>query len=125
VHQHDDPEHPNEAFNKRMTATGNVCDARCLGETMNAAYICKNALSKRAAVEKVALDSDGAWQFICGGSEHGDPHNIAYIHMIHVMDEFPHLAPVVHELMKRGLGWCAERSDEEIWHYYLMNEEKT
>jgi hypothetical protein len=78
-------------------------------------FACRNVWEKHAPILYVSRDSEGDWQFLCGGNEHTSAKEARLIHAIHAFDLFPNL----NALRDLGLGESARReSPEESWVRY-------
>ena len=67
---------------------------------------CGHVLRDERPTLLVAHETDGDWQFLCGGTDHGED-DIHHVHLHHILD----VDPALHDLADLHPGWEAERSN--------------
>lgn len=87
-----------------------------------ACFTCSHVLSRESPILQVTHDlSDGAWQFLCGVSEH-------QIHMARIicLSEAVKIDSTVNELAEMQIGIGAKRNSiYDKWEFYELPEERT
>jgi hypothetical protein len=69
-------------------------------------FCCGHVLRQERPILLVAHETDGDWQFRCGGADHNED-DLYHVHLHHILDADPRL----HDLADLHLGWEAERPD--------------
>jgi len=80
-------------------------------------FTCKNVWERNAPILFIGHDTNGDWQFLCGGNEHASAEKAVLIHPKHMFElypdlrEFANLAPG-ESATRAGVGsvWVKHRS---------------
>jgi hypothetical protein len=70
-------------------------------------FCCGHVHRQERPILLVTHETDGDWQFLCGGTDHHDPDDLFYLHLYHMLDA----DPTLHDVGDLHLGWEAERVD--------------
>ena len=69
-------------------------------------FCCGRVHRNERPILLVTHETDGDWQFLCGGTDH-DSEDLFYVHLHHMLDA----DQTLHVLGDLHLGWEAERPD--------------
>ena len=83
-------------------------------------FSCKRVVEGGNPILSVYHETDGAWQFLCGGDEHADDDEILVLHPAHLLER----DPTLRALVNLPIGYAATRlSREASWERSEITDE--